>query len=239
MFPAEDDARLVASSLRRPTLQEHAGIEGVPLPLGNRAPGGVIASTSRRELDQDCIAKGSPRAVQRTIAALRPQRKLRRHRVLCEWWVTRDEPGTRRPRPRIDGRRRGGSHMKASSRRFGTFLMGANGTTLYTHAGDDPLLDIHGRVRHGVAASDGGGGWRPTAGAGVTERLGTLTRADSTMQVMSDGLPPGLLAGRRKAWRHRGRRREWPPSRRLQECTQAERLRQFHGLTSRPRGAQS
>jgi hypothetical protein len=51
---------VVASSPRRSALKEHAGIEGVPLPLGNRAPGGIVASTSRREPAQGLRRGGLP-----------------------------------------------------------------------------------------------------------------------------------------------------------------------------------
>jgi hypothetical protein len=59
------------------------------------------------------------------------------------------------------------------------------------------------------------------------------------MQVMSDGMPlyywqgdarPGDTTGAGVNGLHREGR---------QECTRAERLRQSHVLTSRPRGAQS
>jgi len=76
----------------------------------------------------------------------------------------------------------------ASSANLGTFLTGPNGMTLYTHAGDGPTSST---CTGGCATA-----WpplttsgQPTAGAGVTGPLGTLTRADGATQVTYDGLP--------------------------------------------------
>ena len=70
----------------------------------------------------------------------------------------------------------------------GTVLTGPNGMTLYTHAGDSATSST---CTGGCATA-----WpplsttgQPTAGAGVTGTLGTLTRADGTTQVTYDGLP--------------------------------------------------
>jgi len=76
----------------------------------------------------------------------------------------------------------------ASSPGFGTILTGPNGMTLYTHAGDSATSS----TCTGSCAT----AWpplpttgQPSAGAGVTGQLGTLTRADGTTQVTYDGLP--------------------------------------------------
>jgi predicted lipoprotein with Yx(FWY)xxD motif len=76
----------------------------------------------------------------------------------------------------------------ASSANLGTFLTGPNGMTLYTHAGDGPTSST---CTGGCATA-----WpplttsgQPTAGAGVTGPLGTLTRADGATQVTYGGLP--------------------------------------------------
>jgi predicted lipoprotein with Yx(FWY)xxD motif len=75
-----------------------------------------------------------------------------------------------------------------SSASFGTYLTGPNGMALYTHAGDSATSST---CSGGCAtawpplATSG----QPTAGAGVTGPLGTLTRADGTMQVTYGGLP--------------------------------------------------
>ena len=76
----------------------------------------------------------------------------------------------------------------ASSPSFGTVLTGPNGMTLYTHAGDSAMSST---CTGGCATA-----WpplpttgQPSAGAGVTGQLGTLTRADGTTQVTYDGLP--------------------------------------------------
>jgi len=82
-------------------------------------------------------------------------------------------------------------------------LTGPNGKTLYTHAGDSATSST---CTGGCATA-----WpplpttgRPSAGAGVTGQLGTLIRADGTIQVTYDGLPlyywegdtkPGDLTG--------------------------------------------
>ena len=73
---------------------------------------------------------------------------------------------------------------------IGTVLTGPNGRTLYTHAGDSATSST---CTGGCATA-----WPPlsvpagttaTAGAGVTGTLGTLTRADGTIQVTYNGLP--------------------------------------------------
>jgi predicted lipoprotein with Yx(FWY)xxD motif len=70
----------------------------------------------------------------------------------------------------------------------GAVLTGPNGMTLYTHAGDSATSST---CTGGCATA-----WppltttgQPTAGAGVTGQLGTLTRADGTTQVTYGGLP--------------------------------------------------
>lgn len=76
----------------------------------------------------------------------------------------------------------------ASSANLGTFLTGPNGMTLYTHAGDGPTSST---CTGGCATA-----WpplttsgQPTAGAGVSGPLGTLTRVDGATQVTYGGLP--------------------------------------------------
>lgn len=73
---------------------------------------------------------------------------------------------------------------------LGAVLTGPNGLTLYTHAGDTATSS----TCTGTCAT----AWPPltvpagataTAGAGVTGTLGTLTRADGTIQVTYNGLP--------------------------------------------------
>jgi predicted lipoprotein with Yx(FWY)xxD motif len=78
----------------------------------------------------------------------------------------------------------------ASSRSLGTFLTGPNGMTLYTHAGDGPnastCTGVSATARPPLTVT---AGRQPTAGAGVTGKLPTLTRADGTTQVTYGGLP--------------------------------------------------
>ena len=75
-----------------------------------------------------------------------------------------------------------------SAASFGTVLAGPNGMTLYTHAGDSATSS--------TCTGECAAAWppltttgQPTAGAGVTGQLGTLTRADGTTQVTYGGLP--------------------------------------------------
>ena len=86
----------------------------------------------------------------------------------------------------------------ASSPSFGTVLTGPNGMTLYTHAGDTATSSS---CTGGCATA-----WppletngQPTAGAGVTGELGTLTRADGAIQVTYGGLPLYYWQGDTKA----------------------------------------
>jgi len=76
----------------------------------------------------------------------------------------------------------------ASSPAFGMVLTGPTGLTLYTHAGDTATSST---CTGGCATA-----WpplaatgQPTAGAGVTGQLGTLTRPDGTLQVTYGGMP--------------------------------------------------
>ena len=78
----------------------------------------------------------------------------------------------------------------ASSASLGTYLTGANGMALYTHAGDGPDSS--------TCTGDCATAWppvtlpvggQPTPGAGVTGKLGTMTRTDGTTQLTHDGLP--------------------------------------------------
>ena len=86
----------------------------------------------------------------------------------------------------------------ASSPSFGTVLTGPNGLTLYTHAGDTATSS---NCTGGCATA-----WppletngQPTAGAGVTGQLGTLTRPDGAIQVTYGGLPLYYWQGDTKA----------------------------------------
>jgi len=86
----------------------------------------------------------------------------------------------------------------ASSASFGTVLTGPNGMTLYTHAGDTATSST---CSGGCATT-----WppletngQPTARAGVTGELGTLTRPDGATQVTYRGLPLYYWQGDTKA----------------------------------------
>jgi predicted lipoprotein with Yx(FWY)xxD motif len=77
-------------------------------------------------------------------------------------------------------------------------LTGPTGMTLYTHAGDSATSS----TCTGACAT----AWppltatgQPTAGTGVTGQLGTLTRADGTVQVTYAGLPLYYWQGDKKA----------------------------------------
>lgn len=85
-----------------------------------------------------------------------------------------------------------------SSPNFGMVLTGPNGMTLYTHSGDTATSS----TCTGACAT----AWpplqtngQPTAGAGVTGQLGSLTRADGTTQVTYGGLPLYYWQGDTKA----------------------------------------
>ena len=86
----------------------------------------------------------------------------------------------------------------SSSAKFGTILTGPNGMSLYTHAGDSATAS----TCTGACAT----AWppltttgQPSAGAGVTGKLGTLARADGTTQVSYNGLPLYTWQGDTKA----------------------------------------
>lgn len=85
----------------------------------------------------------------------------------------------------------GGATLSAvETANFGSILAGPSGLTLYTYGSDSA----------GTSACTGGcatawppltvpAGQQPTAGAGVTGTLTTLTRDDGTIQVAYDGMP--------------------------------------------------
>lgn len=86
----------------------------------------------------------------------------------------------------------------ANSPTFGMVLTGPTGMTLYTHAGDSATSS--------TCTGECATAWppltatgQPTAGAGVTGKLGTLTRADGTIQVTYAGLPLYYWQGDKKA----------------------------------------
>jgi len=86
----------------------------------------------------------------------------------------------------------------ASSPSFGTVLTGPNGMTLYTHAGDTATSStcIGGCATTWPPLETNG---QPTAQAGVTGQLGTLTRPDGATQVTYRGLPLYYWQGDTKA----------------------------------------
>ena len=86
----------------------------------------------------------------------------------------------------------------ASSANFGTVLTGPNGMTLYTHAGDSATSSTctgQCATAWPPLATTG----QPSAGAGVTGQLGTLTRSDGSTQVTYGGLPLYYWQGDAKA----------------------------------------
>jgi predicted lipoprotein with Yx(FWY)xxD motif len=81
---------------------------------------------------------------------------------------------------------------------FGMVLSGPNGLTLYTHAGDSATAstcDGSCATAWPPLATKGS----PTAGAGLTGALGTLTRPDGSVQVTYGGLPLYYWQGDTKA----------------------------------------
>jgi len=78
----------------------------------------------------------------------------------------------------------------ATAPSLGTYLTGADGKTLYTFVGDGPNdSTCTGECATAWPPFTVAAGGQPTPGAGVTGKLGTLTRADGTTQVSYDGLP--------------------------------------------------
>ena len=84
----------------------------------------------------------------------------------------------------------GDATIGSISTKFGIVLTGPGGKTLYIHAGDGPSTST---CTGGCATA-----WpplavrvgqQPSAGPGVTGKLGTFTRADGSSQVSYDGLP--------------------------------------------------
>ena len=103
------------------------------------------------------------------------------------------------PAPSADGASAAGVTIgTASSANFGTVLTGPNGMTLYTHAGDSATSSTctgQCATAWPPLATTG----QPSAGAGVTGQLGTLTRSDGTTQVTDGGLPLYYWQGDAKA----------------------------------------
>jgi predicted lipoprotein with Yx(FWY)xxD motif len=81
---------------------------------------------------------------------------------------------------------------------FGMVLTGPTGMTLYTHAGDSATsstcTDACATAWPPLTATG-----QPMAGTGLTGKLGTLTRADGTVQVTYAGLPLYYWQGDKKA----------------------------------------
>ncbi|MFI5199176.1 MAG: hypothetical protein ACHQXL_02255, partial [Candidatus Limnocylindrales bacterium] len=84
----------------------------------------------------------------------------------------------------------GGVVVALATTALGPVLVGPNGLTLYTHAGDTATSST---CTGGCATA-----WPPltvpagssaTDGAGASGALGTLTRADGSLQVTYNGLP--------------------------------------------------
>ncbi|MGH7141793.1 MAG: COG4315 family predicted lipoprotein [Minisyncoccia bacterium] len=97
--------------------------------------------------------------------------------------TTQTAPVTQAPSPQV-------VLMTASSTKLGTFLTAANGRTLYTFKNDSPGTS----TCYGACATR----WPPytttsTSGVvgakGVTGTVGTLTRADGTMQITYNNMP--------------------------------------------------
>ena len=85
-----------------------------------------------------------------------------------------------------------------SSPNFGMVLTGPNGMTLYTHAGDSATSSsCTGACATAWPPLETKG--QPTAKAGITGQLGTLTRPDGTTQVTYGGLPLYYWQGDTKA----------------------------------------
>ena len=83
-----------------------------------------------------------------------------------------------------------GADVNLGTAGSGPILTGANGLTLYSHAGDSATLSTctAGCAKAWPPLTVTGGG-QPTAASGVTGTLGTLTRDDGSVQVVYNGKP--------------------------------------------------
>ena len=126
-------------------------------PLETERPAAGVASTSRREPAQEAHRGGLPHGRSTHPRGPHPHRKLHRHRLLCEWWVTWREPVRRRPGPPVGGRRRG-SHRDGQLEEPRNLSDGSKRHDLVHPRGRrSERVDLHGRVCHRAAAPHGRG----------------------------------------------------------------------------------
>ncbi len=80
--------------------------------------------------------------------------------------------------------------LVAVNPKLGQILVGSNGLTLYELSVDTPgVSKCSGACLTAWPPLTVASGTQPTAGMGVTGKLGTITRSDGTVQVTINGLP--------------------------------------------------
>jgi len=90
--------------------------------------------------------------------------------------------------------------VNSASSSLGTFLTGANGKTLYTHAGDSKNTSTcTGSCLTAWPPLTVSSGQQPTAGTGVTGQLGTFSGSGGNLWVTYNGLPLYYWQGDAKA----------------------------------------
>lgn len=103
---------------------------------------------------------------------------------------TTSNPPASRPAGEASTPASSGADVNLGTAGSGPILAGANGLTLYTHAGDSATVST---CTGGCATAwpplTAKGAGQPTAADGVTGTLGKLTRDDGSSQVTYNGMP--------------------------------------------------
>lgn len=90
--------------------------------------------------------------------------------------------------------------VNSASSSLGTYLTGADGKTLYTHAGDSKNTSTcTGSCLSAWPPLTVASGQQPTAGSGVTGQLGTFSGSGGNLWVTYNGLPLYYWQGDAKA----------------------------------------